>query len=189
MGLARAPTHPPDWWPMLTHARAATMRTSEAERQRVAEFLRDACADGRLSADELEQRLDRLFTGGTVGDIERLVWDLPGGQAVVPRLSGVKRIDAPVRRRQASSPARPAAAALICFGVAALIFFSLPPFLAVVSLAILLATGVAIALLAAALAPAGLLLLGLGWLISRLWRGRVGPHARGFDRGRGHPFG
>ena len=56
------------------------MRTSEAERQRVAEFLRDACADGRLNAEELEQRLDRLFTGGTVGDIERDVWDLPGGR-------------------------------------------------------------------------------------------------------------
>jgi hypothetical protein len=173
---------------MHSHARAATMRTSEAERQRVAEFLRDACADGRLSAEELEQRLDRLFTGGTVGDIERLVWDLPGGQAVVPRLTGGRRTDVPARRRQAS-PIGPTAAALICFGVAALILLSLPPFLAVVSLAILLATGVVIATLAAALAPAGLFLLGLGWLISRLWRGRVGPHARGWDGRGGHPFG
>jgi Domain of unknown function (DUF1707) len=174
---------------MLTHARPATMRTSEAERQRVAEFLRDACADGRLSADELEQRLDRLFAGGTVGDIERLVWDLPGGQAVVPRLSGAPRVPAPVRRRPAS-PMRPAAVALICFGVAALILLSLPPFLAVVSLAILLATAVALAAIAAALAPAGLILFGIGWLISRLWRGRMGAHPHGWPGGRGgHPFG
>ena len=165
------------------------MRTSEAERQRVAEFLRDACADGRLTAEELEQRLDRLFAGGTVGDIERLVWDLPGGQAVIPRLSGAPRTAAPVRRRPAS-PMRPAAVAVACFGLAALIFFSLPPFLAVVSLAILLATAVALAAIAAALAPAGLLLFGIGWLISRLWRGRFGPPARGWNGGRrGHPFG
>ena len=163
------------------------MRTSEAERQRVAEFLRDACADGRLNAEELEQRLDRLFTGGTVGDIERLVWDLPGGQAVVPRVAAGARVPAavPVRRRK-QSPARPLAAAVICFGVALLILLSLPPFLAVVSLAILLATGVAVA---AVIAPAALVLLGLGWLISRLGRGLLGPHARGWHGGDGRPFG
>jgi len=170
---------------MLMNARAATMRTSDAERQRVADFLRDACADGRLTADELEHRLDRLFAGGTVGDVERLVWDLPGGHAVVPRLSGAARHAVPVPR---PAPGRPLALGLLCLGAAALIFFSLPPALAVVSMAILIATVVALAAIAVALAPAGLLLFGIGWLVSRLWRGRLGPHVRGWDgRGR-HPF-
>ena len=60
---------------MLTRDRTATMRTSEAERQRVADFLRDCCAEGRLDPDELEERLDRLFAGGTVSDLRRLVAD------------------------------------------------------------------------------------------------------------------
>src|SRR3954452_10182788 len=88
--------------------RAAAMRTSDAERQRVADFLRDACGAGRLSPEELEERLEQLFAGSTVADIAVLVRDLPGGGAVVPRLG---RAAAP--RRVAPVPARrraPAAA-------------------------------------------------------------------------------
>jgi uncharacterized protein DUF1707 len=179
---------------MLSHPRSAAMRTSDAERRRAADFLRDACADGRLSPEELEARLDHLFSGGTVADIERLVWDLPGGGAVVPRLvsRGRAPVHAPVRRRPAS-PIRPGAVALVLLGLVALILAALPPFFAVVALALLIATGVAVAALVAALAPAGLLLFGLAWLANRLWRGRVHGqpwhwHAGG-PRGRHHPFG
>src|SRR3954469_15206039 len=79
-------------WPSVRHtrhviqSRAATMRTSDTERQRVAEFLRDACGEGRLSPEELEERLDQLFAGSTVADLAVLVRDLPGGGAVLPRL-------------------------------------------------------------------------------------------------------
>src|SRR4051794_39253746 len=102
--------------------RATSMRTSDAERQRVAEFLRDACGDGRLSPEELEQRLDQLFTGSTVADITVLVRDLPGGSAVIPRLgrSGPPRRVAvtavPVRRRP-HSPAVPFGFALLVGGL------------------------------------------------------------------------
>src|SRR3954451_20341033 len=84
-------------------SRAATMRTSDAERQRVADFLRDACGDGRLSPEELEERLDQLFAGSTVAEIARLVRDLPGGGAVIPRLD---RRAVPRRVAVASVPAR-----------------------------------------------------------------------------------
>jgi hypothetical protein len=167
-------------------SRASTMRTSDAERQRVADFLRDACADGRLSPEELEHRLERLFAEGTVADIERLVWDLPGGGAVVPRL-GFRpvRASVPMRRRPSGHPG---ALALICAGVAALIIFSLPPVLAVVALAILLGTLVGVATLAVALAPAGLFLLGLAWAVNRFWRGRFGPPPRRLGGWGRHPF-
>src|SRR3954447_572381 len=95
-------------------SRAASMRTSDAERQRAADFLRDACADGRLSPAELEERLELLFAGSTVEDIAVLVRDLPGGAKVVPRLQrgAVPRGIAPAplparRRRRAVSPAAP----------------------------------------------------------------------------------
>src|SRR3954470_22954246 len=114
-------------------SRAATMRTSDAERQRVADFLRDACADGRLSPEELEERLDQLFAGGTVADLAVLVRDLPGGSAVIPRLarSGAPRRIAPtpvpVRRRRAQSPAVPIGGLLLVGGVVWLALAALPP--------------------------------------------------------------
>ena len=89
------------------------MRTSDAERQRVAEFLRDACADGRLTAEELEERLDLLFAGSTVADIAELVRDLPGGSRVVPRLHRgapprmVATASGPVARRRPRCPPAP----------------------------------------------------------------------------------
>ena len=163
------------------------MRTSEAERQRVAEFLRDCCADGRLTPDELELRLDRLFAGGTVADIERLVWDLPGGDAVVPRLVPAARRPVVVRRRT-GSPAAPAALVLIGLGAALAVFLAVPPVLQIVSLAILVSILLTTALLATAFAPLGLLLLGLAWLVNRLFRRPPHPHADGWGRRDGHPL-
>src|SRR3954470_1466212 len=104
---------------MLMNARAATMRTSDAERQRVADFLRDACADGRLGPDELEHRLDRLFAGGTVADVEALVWGLPGGGGVVPPLHPAAGVRPPARHA-GGSPAGAGAVALIGLGVVAI---------------------------------------------------------------------
>src|SRR3954452_23732252 len=112
----------------------ATMRTSDAERQRVAEFLRDACGDGSLSPEELEERLDHLFASSTVAEIAVLVRDLPGGSAVIPRLgrNSAPRWLAPapavpVRRRRAQSPAVPVGFALLVGGLVWLALAALPP--------------------------------------------------------------
>src|SRR3954469_22218585 len=139
-------------WPSVRHtrhviqSRAASMRTSDAERQRVAEFLRDACGDGRLSPEELEERLDQLFAGSTVADIAVLVRDLPGGGAVIPRLdrrAAPRRVavaSVPARRRHAPPspprrgpppPAAPIGATLLVGGLAWLAFAALPPLLGI----------------------------------------------------------
>lgn len=55
-----------------------TLRASDADRDRVAEILRAAAADGRLSLEELDERLDRLYTAKTYGELEPVVEDLPG---------------------------------------------------------------------------------------------------------------
>ncbi|MEU5715604.1 DUF1707 domain-containing protein [Streptomyces sp. NPDC020403] len=61
------------------------MRASDAERERVAETLRDAVAEGRLEMDEFEQRLDAAYRARTHGELEPLVSDLPvPGSAVAP---------------------------------------------------------------------------------------------------------
>ncbi|WP_328400185.1 DUF1707 domain-containing protein [Streptomyces sp. NBC_00390] len=53
------------------------MRASDSERERVAERLREAVAEGRLDMDEFEQRLDAAYRARTHGELAPLVRDLP----------------------------------------------------------------------------------------------------------------
>jgi uncharacterized protein DUF1707 len=53
------------------------MRASDSERERVAEVLREALAEGRLGMDEFQERLDRTYQARTRGELVPLVRDLP----------------------------------------------------------------------------------------------------------------
>ncbi len=53
------------------------LRASDADRERTAERLRNAAAEGRLTADELEERLELAFGARTEVDLEPLTADLP----------------------------------------------------------------------------------------------------------------
>ncbi|MEU1813632.1 DUF1707 domain-containing protein [Streptomyces roseifaciens] len=59
------------------------MRASDAERERVAEALREAVAEGRLTMEEFEERLEAAYTARTHGDLEPLVRDLPAPAGAV----------------------------------------------------------------------------------------------------------
>ncbi|MEU5191874.1 DUF1707 domain-containing protein [Streptomyces klenkii] len=61
------------------------MRASDAERERIAEALREAVAEGRLTMEEFEERLEAAYKARTHGELEPLVRDLPapGGGAAV----------------------------------------------------------------------------------------------------------
>jgi hypothetical protein len=153
------------------------MRTSEAERERVADFLRDCCVEGRLREDELEQRLDRLFTGQTVSDLELLVWDLPGGSRVLPPAApAVARAAVPAERRSRRVP-RPLATVVVLVAAVA-ILSSMPPDAFVGLTAVAFIFGLMLLVLATVLAPAGFVLVGLAWIAARLWRGVMGPRLR-----------
>jgi hypothetical protein len=52
------------------------LRASDADRERVAEVLREAHADGRLEPDEYQSRLDQVFAARTLGDLAPLTRDL-----------------------------------------------------------------------------------------------------------------
>ncbi|MGW0804257.1 DUF1707 SHOCT-like domain-containing protein [Nonomuraea sp. NPDC002799] len=52
------------------------LRASDADRERVAQVLQDAHADGRLALDELEERLGVLYSARTLGDLAGLTTDL-----------------------------------------------------------------------------------------------------------------
>jgi Domain of unknown function (DUF1707) len=58
-----------------------SLRASDADREQVAERLRHATAEGRLTADELEERLQSLFVARTYGELDVLLADLPAGRS------------------------------------------------------------------------------------------------------------
>src|SRR5829696_9275392 len=57
-----------------------TLRASDAEREHHAELLREHAAQGRLTVNELEERLDRVYTARTRGELEPIVADLPAAK-------------------------------------------------------------------------------------------------------------
>src|SRR5438270_13155563 len=58
-------------------ARRSMLRASDADRDRVAERLRHATGEGRLAAEELEDRLTTVFSARTYGELESVLADLP----------------------------------------------------------------------------------------------------------------
>ncbi|MGV9878315.1 DUF1707 SHOCT-like domain-containing protein [Streptomyces sp. NPDC003006] len=65
------------------------LRASDADRERVAEVLRDAMAEGRLDMTEFEERLDAAYKARTYGELEPITRDLPAHGAA--KVSMVKR--------------------------------------------------------------------------------------------------
>jgi Flp pilus assembly protein TadB len=57
--------------------RRSSILASDADRERVAERLRQATAEGRILAHELEERLGRALRARTYGELDELVADLP----------------------------------------------------------------------------------------------------------------
>jgi hypothetical protein len=56
------------------------LRCSDADREQVAEVVRQAAGDGRLTLDELGDRLDIVYSARTYRDLEPAVRDLPGAR-------------------------------------------------------------------------------------------------------------
>ena len=65
--------------------RRSILRASDADREQVAERLRKAASEGRLIAEELEQRLEAALTARTYGELDALVSDLPPEQLAPTR--------------------------------------------------------------------------------------------------------
>ncbi|MEV7189253.1 DUF1707 domain-containing protein [Kitasatospora sp. NPDC093102] len=81
------------------------MRASHADRDRVVELLRVAAGDGRLTPDELDERVEAALSARTVGELAGLTADLPAvsvsAGGVVAEVKDVLRIDqrwSPVKR-------------------------------------------------------------------------------------------
>jgi hypothetical protein len=64
----------------------ASMRASDADREIVRAMLADAYADGRLTREEYDDRLNTLYASRTLGEVPSLVTDLvpPDGPPATP---------------------------------------------------------------------------------------------------------
>jgi hypothetical protein len=74
-------------------SRQPELRASDADRERVAERLREALAEGRLDMPEFEERLEATYAARTYGELTPLTRDLPvaGSAAPVDAVNLVKR--------------------------------------------------------------------------------------------------
>jgi Domain of unknown function (DUF1707) len=64
------------------------LRASHADRDQVVELLRVAAGDGRLSAEELDDRLERALTARTYAELAALTGDLPAAPGAAPAPPG-----------------------------------------------------------------------------------------------------
>ncbi|MGC9376158.1 DUF1707 SHOCT-like domain-containing protein [Streptomyces sp. MH13] len=63
---------------------APELRASDADRERVAEVLREALAEGRLDMTEFQERLDTTYNARTYGELAPITRDLPAGPVEGP---------------------------------------------------------------------------------------------------------
>jgi hypothetical protein len=68
--------------------RQGHLRASDADRDRVIERLHGAATEGRIAAEELEERVSLALTARTYRELEAVVADLPGPAAG----SGTRRV-------------------------------------------------------------------------------------------------
>jgi hypothetical protein len=69
------------------------LRASHEDREKVAEVLRVAAGDGRLTAAELDERLEAALTARTSGELSVLTADLPEPIGVTARAKELVRLD------------------------------------------------------------------------------------------------
>jgi hypothetical protein len=65
------------------------MRASDADRERVAEVLRTAAAEGRLDLDEVDERLYAVYAARTYAELEPITRDLPTTSSAPVPMDGV----------------------------------------------------------------------------------------------------
>ncbi|MFJ6863119.1 DUF1707 domain-containing protein [Streptomyces termitum] len=61
------------------------LRASDADRDRVADILAEALAQGRLDVEEHAERVEAVYRAKTVGELEPVVRDLPEAGKAAPR--------------------------------------------------------------------------------------------------------
>ena len=77
-------------------ARRSSLRASDSDREEIVERLHGATTEGRLRADELDERLGAALSARTYGELDVLVADLPA-----PSRNDADRLSVPIWARGA----------------------------------------------------------------------------------------
>jgi hypothetical protein len=74
------------------------LRAADTDRDQTAELLRRAAAEGRITFEELDERIGRAYAAKTFADLEALTSDLPGPgvRASVPAMPRYQPLEIPV---------------------------------------------------------------------------------------------
>ena len=156
-------------WPSDAHIRAG-----DADRERAADELSRHCAAGRLTPEELSERLDTVLGARTLGELEAVRRDLP---ALAPAAGPKRR----ARRPLAAIVVVLSMLILAVLGAGVLEWAAQEPGAAVVVLLLLLVLGAlvvaALGSLVLTLAPLIAVGIGMRWLARHLGELRAGAPA------------
>lgn len=83
------------------------MRASDAERDRVAALLQEHCAQGRLTMEEFNGRLESVYAAKTMGDLDSLTVDLPEEDLYQLPVPAGQQAASPPRTRESIEVALP----------------------------------------------------------------------------------
>jgi hypothetical protein len=90
-----------------------SLRASDQDREHAAEVLRDAAGEGRLSPEELDERLDAVYAAKTYTDLEPIIQDLPHTGPVPPPALTETSADSAAVNRFGGEPTSSAAIAIM----------------------------------------------------------------------------
>ena len=97
----------------------SSLRVADADRERLADELREHMVAGRLTQDELEERLDTTYKAKTQADLDALRVDLPISPAAVQRSLAQRRKHLRVRLLQEAGGSLTASGACVAIWLAA----------------------------------------------------------------------
>ena len=162
MGLAN-PDHRGKIREPMMHRRspdpAPHIRASDADRERTGAFLERHCAEGRLTPEELSERLEAAYSARTLGELARLRSDLPEDPSALPARPQ------PARGRRALAVGVALAGLLLAAGTVTAVLpgVAIGFGVALVVLAFMLLFAVVSA------APLVAIVAGTVWVVRRLW--------------------
>ncbi|MBO0843508.1 MAG: DUF1707 and DUF2154 domain-containing protein [Nocardioides sp.] len=103
--------------PYPGHTPDPNLRISDADRHKVAEFLREAAGEGRLEIDELEERIEATYKAKTYADLVPITADLPLADQPQPAVTLAKPAAGARPDLYAATPVHSAVFPLILSGV------------------------------------------------------------------------
>jgi hypothetical protein len=72
-----------DKLPRVSELTPDQMRASDADRERIAQVLHNALSEGRITVNELEERLSTIYAAKTLGELKPVTADLPSPAGTV----------------------------------------------------------------------------------------------------------